>query len=361
MSNELTTPASSGMLMAGGTTLVPQSIGEAIRFAELMADSGIAVPKHLRRNPGACLAVAMQAFRWEMEPFSVAQKTYLVNDTIAYEAQLIVAVINARAPIGKGGLTYTFTGEGAKRQCHIDGVDISGEVKEYTSPEIGSINPKNSPLWKTDPDQQLGYYSARAWARRHYPEIILGVYDPEEIAAENARDITPPRSPVVEKLAQRREAAGERKGFDADQISREIGAAATATEVVDIGAGNVLHAEERVMQDAPTPQAAEQNAAVSVTKTVTAEAEQKAQPREDHLLALNKMLWKASSSQALDKQMEAYKAEYGSPAEAIREIAVRVWNTHKKRVDSAQEITAAEIRSVLEPLLGNRWEEGRPG
>ena len=30
------------------------------------------------------------------------------------------------------------------------------------------------------PDQQLAYHGSRVWARRHAPELMLGVYSPEE-------------------------------------------------------------------------------------------------------------------------------------------------------------------------------------
>lgn len=64
---------------------------------EVMARAGIALPKHLRDNPGACMAVAMQAFEWDMSPFAVASKSYSFNGVIAYEAQLITAVVNTRS------------------------------------------------------------------------------------------------------------------------------------------------------------------------------------------------------------------------------------------------------------------------
>ena len=63
-----------------------------------------------------------------------------------------------------------------------------GEEVPLESPEIGKIQPKNSPLWKTDPDQQLGYYTIRAWARRHRPDVLLGVYDREEAATMSRED-----------------------------------------------------------------------------------------------------------------------------------------------------------------------------
>jgi RecT family. len=63
----------------------------------------------------------------------------------------------------------------------------------YTSPELQILQAGNSPLWKTDPDQQMAYFSARAWARKFCPEVLLGVYTPDEVRdmREDIRDITP--------------------------------------------------------------------------------------------------------------------------------------------------------------------------
>ena len=35
-------------------------------------------------------------------------------------------------------------------------------------------------VWTTQPDQQLMYHGTRVWARRHMPELMLGVWSPEE-------------------------------------------------------------------------------------------------------------------------------------------------------------------------------------
>lgn len=174
-------------MQIGGVAIVPQSLQQIVEFAGLMASAGTAVRKHLRGNTGGCLQIAMQAFRWGMDPFAVASKAFEVNDQIAYEAQLIAAVIIRNAPI-KGRPVYDYTGDGNSRRCKVTVSTTDGVVLSYESPAIGGITPKNSPLWKTDPDQQLGYYSVRALARRHFPDILMGVYDPEE--AESMTDVT---------------------------------------------------------------------------------------------------------------------------------------------------------------------------
>jgi hypothetical protein len=120
---------------------------QAIEMAKLMSRGGVAVRKHLRDNPGACLGIVFQAVEWRMSPYAVANKSYAVSDQLAYEAQLIAAVILQRAPI-KGRLRYEYSGEGAERRCRVVATlaDGTGEV-DYETPPTGLIPTKNSPLW----------------------------------------------------------------------------------------------------------------------------------------------------------------------------------------------------------------------
>jgi hypothetical protein len=172
-----------------------ESAGQAMEFAKLMAVSGQAVPGHLRGNPGACLAIAMQGWEWGINPFAIANKTYVVNDRIGYESALYQAVLTRRAPI-KGRLKCEYAGAGPTRTCRVYATLTDGDLVDYTSPQFGTINPKNSPLWKNDPDQQLLYFSIRSFARRHFADVMMGVYTADEL-----RDAEPMRQP---------EAAGSR-------------------------------------------------------------------------------------------------------------------------------------------------------
>lgn len=177
-----------GMVEGDGLRIAPQNLGEVVKFAEVMSRAGSVLPKHLQNNPGGCMAVTMQALDWRMNPFAVASKSYEVQGRVAYEAQLIAAVVNTRSGI-KGRLRYDFEGDGATLMCRVTG-SLDGTECIYETPPIGSITVKNSPLWKSDPKQQLGYFAARSWARRHCPEVILGVYDRDE--TQDMRDVTPP-------------------------------------------------------------------------------------------------------------------------------------------------------------------------
>lgn len=178
-----------------------QTVVDLMEFAKLMSVSGICIPKHLRGEPGACLAICMQAVEWRMSPYAVANKSYAVNDRIAYESQLIHAVIEQRAPL-VGRLRATYDGEGPTRRCIITG-HIKGEAEPlvFTSSPFAKINPKNSPLWQTKPDLQLFYNASRDWARMYFPDLILGVVSSDEV---QAREL-PPKTEVsrTAALAQR--------------------------------------------------------------------------------------------------------------------------------------------------------------
>ena len=208
---------------AGG--LAFNSMSDAMEFAKIMAVSQIGIRKHLRGNVGACLAVTIQAVEWGISPFAVANKCYLVNDQLAFESQLIQAVILKRAPI-KGRFRFSFDGDGVKRKCTASATLNNGDIVQYTSPEVGKIPVKNSPLWKGDEDQQLCYYSGRALCRRHFPDVLLGIYAPEELeyepalqGPERARDVSPPKT-IAAKLDTL--AADHSETIDHDPATGEI-------------------------------------------------------------------------------------------------------------------------------------------
>jgi len=158
-------------------------------FAKMMASSAVTVPDHLRGKPSDCMAIAMQAIRWGMDPFVVAQKTHVVSGRLGYEAQLVNAVVQSSNAI-TGSFHYEFDGEGQNLQCRVGAV-LRGE-HEVTWGEwlrCGDVTTKNSPLWKVNPKQQMGYLQVKNWARLYCPGAILGVYTQDELADSPPKDM----------------------------------------------------------------------------------------------------------------------------------------------------------------------------
>lgn len=162
--------------------LQPEVMKSLEHFAIQMAKGKSTVPAHLQGAPADCMAIAMQAAQWGMNPYAVAQKTHLVNGTLGYEAQLVNAVIGSSRAI-KGRFKYEWQGEGVDNLSCRAGAVLTGE-KEITwgQPVFAAQQTvKNSPLWKTDPRQQLAYLAVKKWARLYTPDVLLGVYTPDEL------------------------------------------------------------------------------------------------------------------------------------------------------------------------------------
>lgn len=207
------------------------SMDSMMRLADIMAKGRATIPEHLRGSPADCAAVIMQAIQWRMNPFAVAQKTHLVNGALGYEAQLVNAVIQSSG-VTRDRFNYEWYGPwekiiGKSKVCTAPAKGTKGAAdykKEYqfrvpdydlkdedglgvriwatlrgeAKPRVLELllvqaSVRNSPLWATDPKQQLAYLAVKRWTRLYSPDVILGVYTPDELDEGNreARDITP--------------------------------------------------------------------------------------------------------------------------------------------------------------------------
>ena len=147
------------------------------RMAEALANSALSIPKELKGNIGDCLAIVTQAMIWGLNPFAVAQKAHVINGKLGYEAQLVNAVVMQSGAI-VGSFHYEHNGDA----CRVGAV-LRGEQSitwgEWVS--AATVTTKNSPLWKTNPKQQMGYLQVKNWARAYCPGALLGIYSTDEL------------------------------------------------------------------------------------------------------------------------------------------------------------------------------------
>lgn len=204
MSNDIAITSQPGATVGTAAAIFsPEGMNQLVRFAELMAQSKATVPQHLAGKPADCLAVTMQAAQWGMNPFAVAQKTHVVNGTLGYEAQLVNAVVSS-SNLLTSRLNYRWDGDWSKVNGKTDKspsltVTVSAVIKGEAEPReltisMAQAGVRNSPLWEQDPRQQLAYLCVKRWARLHAPDVLLGVYTPDELqeaAPRVERDITP--------------------------------------------------------------------------------------------------------------------------------------------------------------------------
>ncbi|MHB6172095.1 RecT family recombinase [Klebsiella pneumoniae] len=204
MSNDIAITSQPGATVGTAAAIFsPEGMDRLVRFATLMADSKATVPAHLAGKPADCLAVTMQAAQWGMNPFAVAQKTHVVNGTLGYEAQLVNAVVSSSNLLATR-LNYKWDGDWSKVSGKTDKspsltVTVWATLKGESEPRTLTISMaqagvRNSPLWEQDPRQQLAYLCVKRWARLHAPDVLLGVYTPDELQEAQPRverDITP--------------------------------------------------------------------------------------------------------------------------------------------------------------------------
>lgn len=186
------------------------------RFAKMMASGKLAVPRHFNGAAADCFAVCLQAMQWRMNPFAVAQKTFISpSGALGYEGTLVAAALSTSGAL-EGDLRYEFIGDWSKvrgkfekRESQNRGNNSSEPkfyiVATYTKADedglgvraIGRLRgertdrvvelylsqcyPRFSTQWANNPEQQIIYAVDRVWARRHKPSVMLGVYTDDEL------------------------------------------------------------------------------------------------------------------------------------------------------------------------------------
>lgn len=160
------------------------------RLADLMAKCGT-LPDHLKNKPADCFRIVVQAAKWAMDPFVVAECTSLVHGRLCYEGKIVAAALLNR---GIGRLDYEITGKGAASSIVVTGVPkggkqpktVSGSVADWRTKTIkdGRELPNN---WDKDPHSMLVYRGTRQWARLWAPEVMAGVYTSDEM--EEVREV----------------------------------------------------------------------------------------------------------------------------------------------------------------------------
>jgi RecT family len=190
MSTEINTTKNAEFNSVTDLIMMPERMTAMMQFANLMAGSQEMVPKHYRDSPSSCMAVIMQAMRWGMDPFAVAQKTHIVQGTLGYESQLINAVVTSSSAI-EGRFHYQYGGDWGQNDGKSTdptrwvkvGAVLRGEPEIQWSEPLypASVTIRNSPLWKTNEKQQSTYLAIKLWSRLYCPQVILGVYSSDEL------------------------------------------------------------------------------------------------------------------------------------------------------------------------------------
>lgn len=197
--------SSTDMIMGDG------NLDKIKAFSNLMSGSNM-VPQHFQNNTYDCAIVVAKALSMGLDPVAMSGEVFPVKGKMTYGSKLIIAMIhgsNLVAPrtfvktVGdwdnKGRLNSS-TGRFQNEQGL--GVKVGFKFVGDEEPTWGSVlmmedqTNRNSPLWKTDPQQQLTYLAAKRWSSIHTPGVTMGMMSKEEADDYSGdpipeRDITP--------------------------------------------------------------------------------------------------------------------------------------------------------------------------
>jgi len=156
--------------------------GQIQRAANLMSNSTL-VPDHFRNNIPNCFIAIEMASRLGVDPFMFMQKCYVIGKKPGLEAQLIIAIANARGPF-RSCINYRVSDD--RQSCTAyatlreTGEEVSSTVDMKMVRKFGWDSKKDS-MWTKMPEQMLKYRSAVFLIRTIAPEVIMGLYSREEL------------------------------------------------------------------------------------------------------------------------------------------------------------------------------------
>jgi len=167
---------------------------DAQRIANLLCQSSI-VPMNFqgRSNFGNCVIALEMSRRLGMSVLAVMQGMYVVKGRPAWSAQFITSAINCSKLFTR--LQFETEGEGNSLRCRAwaferaTGKKLLGTWITMDMAQKEGWSTKDGSKWRTMPDQMIRYRAAAFFGRLYCPDILMGLYAPDEVETFNS---TPP-------------------------------------------------------------------------------------------------------------------------------------------------------------------------
>ena len=167
--------------MAARIDLSPKTFEEAIRFAELMAQSSI-VPKDYQGMPGNILVAVQWGMEIGLKPMQAMQNIAVINGRPSIWGDAMIALVQGSGVLED--MTEELDPSGKYATCTVTrgGKQVS-RTFTLEDAKVAGLTGKQGP-WKQYPRRML-QMRARAWVLRDvFADVLKGVY-----IAEEARDM----------------------------------------------------------------------------------------------------------------------------------------------------------------------------
>lgn len=173
-----------------------------------------------------CILVANQARRWGADVFAVAAETYVVGNKLGYQGKLLAAVVNAKGNLAQSLQVVYSTGKGDDLAAVVYGsregpipaeaypfLDAYADAEDRAALRqlsrlgvmairisVGQAKTSND-MWRKDPEQKLWYSGATKWARRHAPELMIGILSDDDLQRIRDNEINDGRQAAQSRIA----------------------------------------------------------------------------------------------------------------------------------------------------------------
>jgi hypothetical protein len=198
--------------VSGGDSLALRSLDDVERLAKIACASGLVAVK----RPEEAAVILLTGRELGLSPMQALRGIYVVNGKPVLSADLLVAVVR------RSGLCASWRAvESTAERCTIATLRV-GETepatRTWTMADAKRAGVAGKPIWSQYPAAMLRHRCAADLAREVYPDVVLGLYDPEELGGV-PRDVvdTSATKPVeVQVVEPAPEADPERDAIQAE-------------------------------------------------------------------------------------------------------------------------------------------------
>ena len=184
------------------TIITPKSLTEAKELANTLS-AARTIPEALQKSPADVLAIVMAGAELGLAPMQAVRALVLIKGKPTLSADAMGALVKSRRDVcqylvlKKSDATIaTYETQRVGDPCPTP---MSFTIEQAKQAGLNGDN------WRKFPDAMLRARALSAICRAVYPDLLLGVYDPDELApqSESTRvvDVTP-APPVEDKRAQ---------------------------------------------------------------------------------------------------------------------------------------------------------------
>lgn len=171
------------------TILTPKTLAEAKELSAMLAGART-IPEALQKSPADVLAIVMAGAELGLAPMQAIRALVLIKGKPTLSADAMGALVKSRRDVCQYLVVKHSDGQRATYETQRIG-DPSPTVMGFGIEEARAAG-LNGDNWKRFPAAMLRARALSAICRAVYPDLLLGVYDPDELA-EAPRDVTPPR------------------------------------------------------------------------------------------------------------------------------------------------------------------------